>query len=65
MRELTKEDLPALTGIVENHGAFFDLKVPAPSYRQAGFRQESRIRDFDHSGDDRLTYVKRFTTVED
>ena len=34
-------------------------------YLQAGYREESRIRDFYRPGDDRLTYVKRFTTVED
>jgi ribosomal protein S18 acetylase RimI-like enzyme len=28
-------------------------------YRQAGYREESRIRDFYRPGDDRLTYVKR------
>ncbi len=34
-------------------------------YRQAGYREESRIRDFYRPGDDRLTFVKRFTTMED
>lgn len=30
-------------------------------YTQAGYRLESRIGDFYRVGDDRLTYVKRFT----
>lgn len=34
-------------------------------YRLAGYREESRIRDFYRPGDDRLTYVKRFTTMEE
>lgn len=34
-------------------------------YRQAGYCEENRIRDFYRPGDDRLTYVKRFTTMED
>jgi ribosomal protein S18 acetylase RimI-like enzyme len=34
-------------------------------YRQAGYLEESRIRDFYRPGDDRLTYVKRFTTMEE
>lgn len=34
-------------------------------YRQAGYQEESRIRDFYRIGDDRLTYVKRFTDMED
>lgn len=29
-------------------------------YQQAGYVEESRIRDFYQPGDDRLTYVKRF-----
>ncbi len=29
-------------------------------YEQAGYREESRIRDFYRPGDDRITYVKRF-----
>jgi len=29
-------------------------------YEQAGYLEESRIRDFYRPGDDRLTYVKRF-----
>lgn len=29
-------------------------------YQQAGYAEESRIRDFYQPGDDRLTYVKRF-----
>ncbi len=31
-------------------------------YDQAGYQEESRIRDFYKPGDDRITYVKRFTT---
>jgi ribosomal protein S18 acetylase RimI-like enzyme len=34
-------------------------------YRRAGYLEESRIKDFYRPGDDRLTYVKRFTTAED
>lgn len=34
-------------------------------YRQAGYREESRLKDFYRPGDDRLTYVKRFATMED
>lgn len=34
-------------------------------YRQAGYIEENRIRDFYRPGDDRLTYVKRFFTMED
>jgi ribosomal protein S18 acetylase RimI-like enzyme len=30
-------------------------------YDQAGYLEESRIRDFYRPGDDRITYVKRFT----
>lgn len=33
-------------------------------YEQAGYVEESRIRDFYHPGDDRITYVKRFSTKE-
>jgi len=29
-------------------------------YQQAGYLEESRIRDFYRPGDDRITYVKRF-----
>ncbi len=29
-------------------------------YQQAGYQEESRIRDFYRPGDDRITYVKRF-----
>ena len=31
-------------------------------YLQAGYLEESRIRDFYRSGDDRITYVKRFSS---
>ncbi len=31
-------------------------------YQQAGYLEESRIRDFYRPGDDRITYVKRFRT---
>lgn len=31
-------------------------------YDQAGYLEESRIRDFYKPGDDRITYVKRFST---
>ncbi|KIH76062.1 Ribosomal protein S18 acetylase RimI [Geoalkalibacter ferrihydriticus] len=34
-------------------------------YEQAGYVEESRIRDFYKPGDDRLTYVKRFTSREE
>lgn len=33
-------------------------------YQQAGYVEESRIRDFYRPGDDRITYVKRFSTKE-
>jgi ribosomal protein S18 acetylase RimI-like enzyme len=33
-------------------------------YEQAGYVEESRIRDFYRPGDDRITYVKRFSTKE-
>jgi ribosomal protein S18 acetylase RimI-like enzyme len=33
-------------------------------YEQAGYVEESRILDFYHPGDDRITYVKRFSTKE-
>jgi len=33
-------------------------------YEQAGYIEESRIRDFYRPGDDRITYVKRFSTKE-
>jgi ribosomal protein S18 acetylase RimI-like enzyme len=33
-------------------------------YDQAGYAEESRIRDFYRTGDDRLTYVKRFLIEE-
>lgn len=33
-------------------------------YEQAGYREESRIRDFYRPNDDRLTYVKRFSNKE-
>ncbi len=34
-------------------------------YMQAGYHLESRIADFYRAGDDRLTYVKRFTCREE
>jgi len=34
-------------------------------YEQAGYMQESCIRDFYRPGDDRLTYVKRVTVPEE
>lgn len=34
-------------------------------YEQAGYAQESCIRDFYRPGDDRLTYVKRLTDSEE
>ncbi|WP_305042811.1 GNAT family N-acetyltransferase [Geoalkalibacter sp.] len=34
-------------------------------YEQAGYVEESRIRDFYKPGDDRLTYVKRLTALEE
>lgn len=33
-------------------------------YEQAGYVEEARIRDFYRPGDDRITYVKRFSTKE-
>jgi ribosomal protein S18 acetylase RimI-like enzyme len=33
-------------------------------YEQAGYVEESRIRDFYRPGDDRITYVKRFSKKE-
>lgn len=30
-------------------------------YEQAGYQEEARIRDFYRPGDDRITYVKRFS----
>ena len=33
-------------------------------YEQGGYVEESRIRDFYRPGDDRITYVKRFSTKE-
>jgi ribosomal protein S18 acetylase RimI-like enzyme len=33
-------------------------------YEQSGYIEESRIRDFYRPGDDRITYVKRFSTKE-
>ena len=33
-------------------------------YEQAGYLEESRIRDFYRPGDDRITYIKRFSTEE-
>ena len=33
-------------------------------YEQAGYVEESRIRDFYRQSDDRITYVKRFSTKE-
>lgn len=33
-------------------------------YEQAGYVEESRIRDFYRPGDDRITYVKRFSNWE-
>jgi len=32
-------------------------------YEQAGYQEESRIRDFYRPGDDRITFVKRFRTI--
>ncbi|WP_305044486.1 GNAT family N-acetyltransferase [Geoalkalibacter sp.] len=34
-------------------------------YEQAGYVEESRIRDFYKPGDDRLTYVKRLTVLKE
>ncbi len=34
-------------------------------YDRAGYIEESRIRDFYKPGDDRITYVKRFTNKEE
>lgn len=34
-------------------------------YEQAGYLEESRIRDFYRPGDDRITYVKRFSPKEE
>lgn len=34
-------------------------------YEQAGYVEESRIRDFYKPGDDRLTYVKRLTALKE
>jgi ribosomal protein S18 acetylase RimI-like enzyme len=34
-------------------------------YDQAGYIEESRIRDFYKPGDDRLTYVKRFSALKE
>jgi ribosomal protein S18 acetylase RimI-like enzyme len=34
-------------------------------YQQAGYVEESRIRDFYYDGDDRITYVKRFHPSEE
>lgn len=34
-------------------------------YDQAGYLEESRIRDFYKPGDDRLTYVKRFSDLKE
>ena len=31
-------------------------------YEQAGYQEEARIRDFYRPGDDRITYVKRFSS---
>jgi len=33
-------------------------------YERAGYLEESRIRDFYRPGDDRITYIKRFSTKE-
>jgi ribosomal protein S18 acetylase RimI-like enzyme len=33
-------------------------------YQQAGYQEESRIVDFYRLGDDRITYVKRFSPVQ-
>lgn len=34
-------------------------------YDQAGYIEESRIRDFYKPGDDRLTYIKRFSALKE
>ncbi len=34
-------------------------------YDQAGYTEESRIRDFYKPGDDRLTYIKRFSALKE
>lgn len=34
-------------------------------YDQAGYIEESRIRDFYRTGDDRITYVKRFSALKE
>lgn len=34
-------------------------------YDQAGYLEESRIRDFYRPGDDRITYVKRFSPTKE
>lgn len=34
-------------------------------YDRAGYREESRIRDFYKPGDDRITYVKRFSAAKE
>jgi ribosomal protein S18 acetylase RimI-like enzyme len=34
-------------------------------YDQAGYTEESRIRDFYKPGDDRLTYIKRFSELKE
>ena len=34
-------------------------------YEQGGYQEEARIRDFYRPGDDRITYVKRFSNLDE